>query len=168
MMRLGRTARQVLWLTAGVLLVVIFAVAGRGDGKPPTNQERVETLARQFACPECSGQSVAASNAPAAQNIRAAVTEMVTEGRTNDEIRARVVDRFGERVSLVPGRGGLVGLVWVVPVVVGLLALAAMAAVLWQWRRSVGVGGEATAEDRALVDRFLAEREDLTEAELRT
>ena len=163
MMRLGARARRVLWLLAVVCLVGVFALAGRGDGKPPTAAERIEGLARQFACPECAGQSVASSNAPAAQNIEAALTEMVTEGRSDAEIRARIVDRFGQRVSLVPASDGLVGLVWVIPVVVGLLAVAALASALWRWRRSIGADGTASEADRALVERFLAERRDLTE-----
>jgi len=164
-MRLGRVARQVLWVLAIALLVGILAVAGRGDGEPPTNEERVEALSARFACPECSGQSVANSTAPAAQNIRRAVTEMVGQGATDEQIRARIVDRFGERVSLIPAADGLVGLVWVVPVVVAVLAVAAIVLVLVRWRRTIGDEGRASAEDEALVDSFLAERQDATEAE---
>lgn len=168
-MRLGRTARRVLWLLAAALLVSVFSLAGRGDGKPPTNEERVESLAREFACPECSGQSVAQSNAPAALNIRNAVAAMVADGRSDAEIRALVTDRFGEQVSLVPAAGGFVGLVWIVPVVVALLALAALGAVMVRWRRGIGSIGAASAQDRALVERFMAERAefDRVEADVR-
>ena len=106
---------------------------------------------------------MAASNAPAAQNIQRAVSEMVGEGRTDGEIRALIVNRFGERVSLVPASDGLVGLVWVLPIVVAVLAIAALVAVLWRWRRAVGSDGAASAADRALVEEFLAEREALTD-----
>ncbi len=164
-MRLSRVLRQVLWIIAVALLVAIFAVAGRGDGIPPTNEERVATLAAEFACPECSGQSVAQSNAPAAQNIERAVTELVNEGATDEQIRARITDRFGERVSLVPASDGVVGLVWVIPVVVALLAVAAIIGVLVRWRRGIGAEGTASPEDRALVDEFLAERRELTEVD---
>lgn len=164
-MRLGPRARQALWLLAIALLVGIFFVAGRGDGKPPTNEERATTLAQQFACPECAGQSVAASNAPAAQNIRRAVTDMVNDGATDEQIRARITDRFGEEVSLVPAGDGFVGLVWVVPVAVAVVAVAALGLVLVRWRRDIGADGAASSEDRALVEQFLNERQDLTEAE---
>lgn len=165
-MRLSRPLRQVLWIIAVALLVAIFAVAGRGDGTPPTNEERVAALAAEFACPECSGQSVAQSNAPAARNIERAVTELVNEGATDEQIRARITDRFGERVSLVPASDGVVGLVWVIPVVVALLAVAAIIGVLVRWRRGIGAEGAATQADRALVDEFLAERRELTEVDL--
>jgi cytochrome c-type biogenesis protein CcmH len=162
-MRLGRTARRVLWVLALSSLAAIFAVAGRGDGAPPTAAERVESLARQFACPECAGQSVASSDAPAARNIRGALAEMVAQGDTDAQIRTRIVDRFGEEVSLVPASGGVVGLVWVIPVVVGVLAVVALAMTMARWRRSVGDGHRASDADRDLVDRFLAERAELTE-----
>ncbi|MGD9753123.1 MAG: cytochrome c-type biogenesis protein CcmH [Acidimicrobiia bacterium] len=166
MMRFGRTTRRALWAAAIACLVVVFAVAGRGDGKPPTQAERVEALSRQFACPECSGQSVAVSNAPAAQNIRNAVAEMVADGVPDEQIRGRIVDRFGERVSLTPPAQGVVSLVWVIPVVVAVVAVAALALVLLRWRRTVGDGGEASDADRALVERFLAERDEATDYEV--
>jgi cytochrome c-type biogenesis protein CcmH len=165
MMRLGRAARRVLWILAVALLVGILAVAGRGDGRPPTNEERVQALAEQLACPECEGQSVANSSSPAAQNVRRAVAEMVREGDDDDEIRARITDRFGEEVSLVPSGSGVVGLVWVVPVVVAVLAVAAIVAVLVGWRRSIGTAGAPSDADRELVDRFLSERAELTESD---
>lgn len=165
MMRFGRRARRVLWALALVCLALLFAVAGRGDGKPPTQAERVEALSRQFACPECSGQSVAASNAPAAQNIRSAVAEMVAQGVPDEQIRGRITDRFGERVSLVPASDGVVSLVWIVPVVVAIVAVAALGLALARWRRTVGDAGTASDADRELVERFLAERREATEYE---
>ncbi len=164
-MVLSRLVRQVLWILAVAALVAIFALAGRGDSLLPTNEERVEALAEQFACPECSGQSVAQSNAAVAQNIERAVTELVNGGASDEQIRARITDRFGEQVSLVPASSGVVGLVWVIPVVVGLVALAAIAAVLLRWRRDVGAQGKASPADRALVEAFLAERIELTETD---
>jgi cytochrome c-type biogenesis protein CcmH/NrfF len=166
-MRLGRTARRVLWIVAAAVLIGMLAVAGRGDGRPPTNEERVQALSEELACPECAGQSVANSSSPAAQNVRRAVAEMVRDGDSDDEIRARITDRFGEEVSLVPAGSGVVGLVWVVPVVVAVLAVAAIIAVLIGWRRSVGAGGAPSAADRELVDRFLSERVEATEPERR-
>ncbi len=163
MMRLGPGARRALWMVALVWLVGVLIWAGRSDGSPPSNAERVSALASRFACPECAGQSVASSNAPAAQNIEAALAEMVNEGRSDQEIRDRIVNRFGEKVSLVPERDGFVGLVWVVPVVVAVLAVAALTAVLWRWRSSVGQTGLASDADRRLVEEFLAERRELTE-----
>lgn len=165
MMRFGRRARRVLWALALVCLAIVFAVAGRGDGKPPTQAERVEALSRQFACPECSGQSVAASNAPAARNIRGAVADMVAQGVPDEQIRGRITDRFGEEVSLVPASDGVVSLVWIVPVVVAVVAVVSLGLVLVRWRRTIGEGGAASEADRALVERFLAERQEATEYE---
>ena len=101
-----------------------------------------------------------------AQNIRNAVAEMVADGVPDAQIRGRIVDRFGERVSLTPPAEGVVSLVWVVPVVVAVVAVAALVLVLIRWRRTVGDGGEASEADRALVERFLAERDEATDYEV--
>ncbi|MGD9751104.1 MAG: cytochrome c-type biogenesis protein CcmH, partial [Acidimicrobiia bacterium] len=76
------------------------------------------------------------------------------------------VDRIGERVSLTPPAQGVVSLVWVIPVVEAVVAVAALALELLRWRRTVGDGGEASDADRALVERFLAERDEATDYEV--
>ncbi|MGD9749589.1 MAG: cytochrome c-type biogenesis protein CcmH [Acidimicrobiia bacterium] len=162
-MRLNRRVRRVLWGLALLLLTGIFFIAGRGDGHPPSNRERTEALARQFACPECDGQSVAASNAPVARNIRLTIAELVQQGRTDGEIRAHLVGRYGERTQLTPSATGFTALVWVVPVAVGVGATAALGLVLVQWRRAQGGVGAPDDADRDLVERFLTERTALAE-----
>lgn len=160
-MKLSRSLRQVLWVLAAATFVVTLFLGSRGDGGPRTDAERVDSLAHAFACPECAGQSVAQSNAPAAQNIRTAIAQFVDEGRTDGEIAALLQDRFGERVLLNPQSDGATGLVWVVPVVVGVVALAGLVLVFLRWRRPLG--GAVSDADRELVSEFLAERAEIAE-----
>lgn len=161
-MRFTRPVRQALWIIALAVLAVTLFVGAQGQSAPPTDQQRVERLAKRFACPECEGQSVAQSNAPAAQNVRTAIADLVDHGRTDDQISAFIVDRFGERVLLTPRRDGVVGLVWVVPVAVGAVALGGLVVVFVKWRQPMS--RQVTEADRSLVAAFLAERHELTEA----
>ena len=160
-MRLSRPLRQALWLVALATLAITLFLGSRSDGRPRSDEDRVSSLATQFACPECEGQSVAQSNAPAALNIRTAIAQMVDEGRTDGEIRALIADRFQERVLLVPEGEGVVALVWAVPVAVGVVALAGLVVVFRRWRQPLA--RPATDADRDLVARFLAERAELTD-----
>jgi cytochrome c-type biogenesis protein CcmH len=159
-LNLHRSLRQALWIAAAATLAITLFLGSRSDGRPRTAEARVEALSEVFACPECSGQSVAQSTAPAALNIRAAIAQMVDEGRTDGEIRALIADRFQERVLLVPDGDGVVGLVWAVPVAVGVVAGAALVVVFRRWRQPLA--RPATDDDRDLVARFLAERDELT------
>ena len=159
-MKLSRPLRQALWVVALATLAITLFLGSRSDGRPRSDEDRVTALSTQFACPECEGQSVAQSNAPAALNIRTAIAQMVDEGRSDDEIRALIVDRFQERVLLVPEGEGVVALVWAVPVAVGVVALAGLVVVFRRWRQPLA--RPATDADRDLVARFLAERDELT------
>ena len=79
-------SRRLTWLV--VLAVVVRSlVAAEQVGRPPlTNADRVHTLAGDFACPVCRGQSLGESDVPIARTIRSSIRTMVDDGRTDDEL----------------------------------------------------------------------------------
>lgn len=129
-----------LWAVWGGLAVVVAAalgvvVASPGDG-PRTPAERAHSLAAELRCVECQGLSVADSNSPTAQRMRADIERRIVEERQTDaEIRRAYVDRYGEWILLRPAGGGLDALVWALPVVVIMLGAAGIGVALWRWRR---------------------------------
>ena len=133
-------------VVAGALAVGTF---DRGGGAR-TDEERAQALAEGFRCPTCAGQSVADSDAPAAKAIRAQIARQIDDGRSDGEIRDYVLSRY-PRSEQVPPRSGLAGLVWVLPVAAVVLAAAALAVAFRRWR-VVGDRGEASDEDRVLVE----------------
>lgn len=124
---------RIVWLLVLVVVVGSLVASEATERAPRTNAERVNSLAGDFACPVCQGQSLAESEVPVARTIRAAVRTMVDEGRTDDEVRSMLVTRFGEQVDYTPSGRGLTGLVWVLPIVAGALALVAVASALRRW-----------------------------------
>jgi cytochrome c-type biogenesis protein CcmH len=92
---------------------------------------------------------VAASDAVVARNIRISIAGWIDEGRSDDYIRAELVDRFGEDVDYTPAADGITSLVWILPVVLGAGALAGLVAVFRRWSTERNL--EATDADRALV-----------------
>ncbi len=147
--------RRWSWLAIAALVVVSLVRAGVTEGSPRSDAERAQDIAATLKCPTCRGQSVAESDSPAADAIRAEIERRLEEGQSGDEIRAAIAASYGDDVQLVPGRSGLAGLVWVLPVVALVLGLAAVGAALARWRRTPVV--HATEEDRALVARALIE-----------
>lgn len=65
--------------------------------------QRVERLARELRCVVCNGQSVAESNAQLALDMKALLREGLAAGRSEDELRAELVQRYGEQVLFRPG-----------------------------------------------------------------
>ena len=125
------------WLPWVVLAVVVAGALAFGvqDRDEQTDAERIQAIAETVACPACSGQSVASSDAPAAANLRADIERRVAEGESDDEIRAAYAARFGEEILLNPPRSGVAATVWVLPVVAVVVAGAGLVIAFRRWRR---------------------------------
>ena len=71
--------RWLPWALLAVVVVAALSVAVYGSRSAPTAEDRVADVARTVKCPTCSGESVAESNAPASQAIRAEIAEQHPE-----------------------------------------------------------------------------------------
>jgi cytochrome c-type biogenesis protein CcmH len=78
-------------------------------------EARVQALGKLLRCPMCQGLSIADSGSSAARAQMDRVRELVSEGQTDDEIRAYFVARYGEWALLEPPAHGLNWLVWLGP-----------------------------------------------------
>jgi cytochrome c-type biogenesis protein CcmH len=110
----------------------VGTVAGRDD---PTPAERARSIAVTIKCPTCRSQSVAESDAPAAEFIREDIAKRIADGQSDAEIRDYFASRYGEDILLTPPRTGMSALVWVLPVVVLVGAVAGLVATFRRWRR---------------------------------
>lgn len=106
-----------------VLLLAFFLPALAQEGPPPDLSPEVFAIARELRCPVCQGESAAESNAGVAVEMRRIIAEMLQEGKTEAEIKAFFVERYGEWILYEPPRQGLTLGVWLLPVA-GLLLLA--------------------------------------------
>ena len=86
------------WLPWAALAVVVVTALAVGtfdrDGGARSDEERAQALAEDFRCPTCRGQSVADSDAPAAEAIRSQIERQIDEGRSDAEIRDYVLSRY--------------------------------------------------------------------------
>ena len=148
--RRSRRARS--WALLAVILGAALFVGARGDGSPPTDEQRASRIAAQIRCPTCRSQSAADSDAPAAQFVREEVLRRVRAGESDGQIYGYFVGRYGEQIRLNPSGGGVGALVWALPVVaVG----AAVTGLSVAYRRRRPGRRPATAGDRALVEEAL-------------
>ena len=140
------------WLLVGVSLATMLAfgvVDGRDDR---TNAERAHDIGATIACPQCVGQSVVESDVAIAREIRAEIGRLVVAGHSDDDIRARFAEQYGDWVILTPSTSGVSGLVWVIPVVGLVVGVGLLAVTLSRWRRASTAGEEVSDQDRTLVE----------------
>ena len=150
-------SRRLSWLLVlfvGVGALVVGATRDRGPLDPG---DRIDAISRRIACPVCDGESVYESRNPASEAIRSAIREGVRGGALDDDtVIAGVAEAYGAQVLLVPRATGLDALAWALPVTAAVVAIAALGAAFRRWRVESATIGEATEEDRRIVERLRA------------
>jgi cytochrome c-type biogenesis protein CcmH len=139
----GRRARRSRPLLGVGLLVVVLAVAlaiggGLFSSTPETDAQRAAGLDAQLRCPSCIDATVADSSASSAVAVRHEVAHLVAQGKSNEQIDAALVSRYGPTILLRPPTSGLAAAVWVVPAVAGAAAVTALAVLFWRRSRQLG------------------------------
>lgn len=90
-------------MVALMLPMAAFAVAV--DEKPlddPKQEAVARELMKDIRCLVCQNQSIEDSNADLARDLRAVVRERIALGDTPENVRAYLVDRYGDWVLLEP------------------------------------------------------------------
>lgn len=88
-----------------------------GDPLPPPQEARVQVLAKQLRCAVCQGLSIADSPSSMARAQLEMVRELVSEGKSDDEVVEYFVARYGDWVLLEPPVRGVNLLVWAGPLI---------------------------------------------------
>ena len=106
---------------------------------------RLKSLENELRCLVCQNQTLADSNAPLAEDLRKEVRDLATGGKSDDEIRAYLVARYGDFVLYKPPVKSTTYVLWFGP----FLLLAAGAVAWWTLirRRSRVTGDAATPSE---------------------
>ena len=99
-----------------------FGQAAEVAKPDPAVEARLKALAEELRCLVCQNQTIADSNAPLALDLRNQIRDQVRQGRSDDQIRSYMVDRYGEFVLYRPPLTAATVLLWVGPF--ALLAIA--------------------------------------------
>lgn len=144
-------------MTAFVVALLLCATphAPQQAGTAPLDgarEARVQSLGKLLRCPMCQGLSIADSGSSAARAQMDRVRELVADGKSDNEIRAYFVARYGEWALLEPEAHGLNWLVWLGPVALVLVGVWVIARLL---RRAPQAPGEEVAAAAPSQDPYL-------------
>lgn len=84
-------------------------------------EERFNQLTRELRCLVCQNQNLADSDAQLAHDLRAEVHEMLVAGKSDDEIKTFMVDRYGDFVLYRPPVQENTYMLWLAPLVLLLI-----------------------------------------------
>lgn len=88
----------------------------------PVLEERARDLSAEIRCLVCQNESIDASNAQLARDLRILVRERLVAGDTDQQVLDFLVARYGDYVLLRPPVKGTTALLWFGPAVILLLA----------------------------------------------
>ncbi len=127
--------RSALALLGAVSLLVAPAAAPAQDTEPKTN---LADISDEVMCPVCGVPLELAQEAPQAEAEREFIRELIAQGATKDEIKAALVDEYGEDVLTLPGTDGFDLAAWLIPAAALLTAAIAIGIALRRWRPKTG------------------------------
>lgn len=107
-----------------ILSLSLGALAVAVDEKPladPVNEAQARALMKEIRCLVCQNQSIEDSNAELARDLRAIVRERIALGDSPDNVRAYLVDRYGDWVLLKPPVKTSTYFLWASPFLVVLI-----------------------------------------------
>ena len=93
----------------------------------PAKQEQYLRLTHELRCMQCLNTSIADSQVDLAADLRKEVRDLVNEGKSDDEIRKYMVDRYGEFILFRPLTNARNMWLWLGPIV--FLVIGAVVAV---------------------------------------
>jgi cytochrome c-type biogenesis protein CcmH len=137
-------------------LLLALTTAGTAAAAPRASLPDIED---EVMCVEC-GTALNLSHAPVAERERAFIRREIARGRTKQQIKDELVDRFGPSVLALPQDKGFGRAAYLVPVLAALAAAIAVFFAIRQWRRRPGrpavVPGGLDPADQSRLDRELA------------
>jgi cytochrome c-type biogenesis protein CcmH len=115
-------------LAAALLSVLMPAAAHAGGAPSPADLED------ELVCPVCN-TTLDQSDAPVARQMKQFIRERIRAGDSKSEIKAQLVDSYGEVVLAAPRRRGLGWLAWLLPLVGLGIAAPVVGLLAWRWSR---------------------------------
>ena len=120
------------WLTLISVLIALPAWASNDSA-----EGRLQGIAAELRCLVCQNESIAASRADLAVDLRQQIREQIQAGKTDSEIRTYMVDRYGDFVLYRPPLKTTTVLLWFGPMLLLVFGLFILATTLRRRRSAL-------------------------------
>ncbi len=110
------------------LLTIVFGIFGAAFAVEPDEvlsdpvlEARARALSEELRCVVCQGESIDASSAAVAKDLRVLLREKLIEGLSDQEIKDYLSSRYGDFILLKPRFGGAGAVLWLIGPILFLL-----------------------------------------------
>ncbi len=149
-----RWTALLLALTLAAASTLTHAADATPTERDPVAAARAVKLSEKLRCLVCQNQSIADSNAELAQDLRRQIHEQIAAGKTDDEIVAYMVARYGDFVLYEPPFKATTALLWAGPALLVLGGFVGLARILSA--RRAAVAPALSPDDRRRAEQLLA------------
>ena len=122
----------------------------------PKVEARLKVIAEELRCLVCQNQTIADSNAPLALDLRQQTRAMIAAGKTDDEIRTYMVERYGDFVLYKPPFKATTVVLWVGPGLLIVIGFTVMFVMLRRRRDAAGASPPPDATRRREIEALLS------------
>ena len=125
-------------LISSLLMLVLFlntSCIAANSGFVSKEEDRINQINSVIMCPVCPGESIDQSQNEIASNMRAIVKDLVSQGKTEDEIKDYFVGKYGPVILLEPPTEGISMYVWIVPPIALTFAMIAVGLAVYVMRK---------------------------------
>jgi cytochrome c-type biogenesis protein CcmH len=140
-----RMKTQAFALIAAILFTLSALAAEPLDFDSPEQEQRYKNLTEELRCTVCQNQNLADSDAQLAQDLRWEVFKMMKAGKTDDQIKTFMVERYGDFVLYRPPVQSNTVALWVMPVMI--LLIGALAVFFTVRNRSKKLAAQSNKEN---------------------
>jgi cytochrome c-type biogenesis protein CcmH len=121
----------------------------------PVLEARLLKLSEELRCLVCQNESLASSRAELADDLRREVRSLLSEGKTDQQVKSFLVERYGDFVLYRPELKPMTWLLWFGPFVLLLGAVSGLGWYLRQRRKLADRAPAMSDAERARVDQWL-------------
>lgn len=139
--------RIILFVALALLAFTASAKEAVPLAEDPVVEQRLIVISEDMRCLVCQNESLAASRSDLAQDLRREIRDLIRQGKSDEEIRAFMVNRYGDFVLYRPPVKPTTWLLWIGPFVLMVGAIAGF--MMYVRRRSKEGDDEDTKEEFA-------------------
>ena len=132
----------------------VFAKDAAPLADDPITEQRLISISEEMRCLVCQNESLAGSRSDLANDLRREIRVLIKEGKSDDQIRSFMVERYGDFVLYRPPVKPVTWLLWIGPFVI--LGLGVAGLLMYLRRRDSSVPNVAlTDADNQKIDALL-------------
>ncbi len=106
-------------IIATILISLVSTLAGAvvevTEFTNPEDEARYKDLIAELRCPKCQNQNLLDSDAPIATDLRRKTRSLIEQGKTNNEVKTYMLERYGDFVLYKPRFTAATAFLWLGP-----------------------------------------------------